>query len=382
MICKLDTETPVHVGNGTTWTANQEYITWEEASGSFVGVLSPEKIYGVVGQRGLEAWCSQITRSITSRTAAPRGNGERGFDMRRFLEGYGLRTGSDYRRVCSRVMVLARDVDSSGALPRAMKCCIRSRGIPYIPGSSLKGALVSALFSRLVHRMPGEEPSRAMQRVTSPDKYGEGRLLNALRVGDACFTPKAVMVTEGGGLNIRTQDGEDYRFTDHSRPMLYESVYSSAGTEVEITLRPPRGFSGGVPSELRDESSLLSAVNAHTQRLLAQEASFWSSYLDGADAGLLSYVEQLEELQAVCGRQVAGESALVRVGSGVGWDFVTGSWLRDEIGWLPGGAKVWDSESMEKLRPHNSVRYSSYPFPKSRRTYSGLLCGFCVLRRV
>ena len=117
-----------------------------------------------------------------------------------------------------------------------------------------------------------------------------------------------------------------------------------------------------MPKALSSVNALLNVINNHTRTLLADEIDIWESKnVDSqSEEKVNSYIEQLKDLLNAANECQGKHSAVMRIGHGSGWRFITGAWTER----LPDN----DFDAIvNKARPGNMKRYADYDFPKSRR---------------
>ena len=367
---RIDTITRCHIGTGTKLIENVDFIS----SKGVVGILSSEKIYALLGDRGVDLWCLAIERK------------------RNLWQDVILTQKPNTRpeEVCSRV--IARYGESCRELSEQ----IASNGTPYIPGSSLKGAIVSALVGtyreqiklpyeiRSKNNIVGEQIFVQPEEKNGRTKYEPtNSLLRLLRVGDAYFKPEHLVAVECYGLNLREQDP----IIDKDTKMLIECLECEATATVDIQLLSAfhdtcRRIMPPLPEAMQSEEQLLVAINNHTKRLLNEELKFWKSqkgrryyHIDSEQEQkefdeYIGYIEALRDLTDEC---QAGSEALLRVGYGSGWRFMTGGWIDDTH-------RQWQ-QVVAAARP-NQYRYDQYDFPKTRRIGAAPPFGFVQLTKL
>lgn len=373
MKCKLTTLTPCHIGSGNILIKDLDFVVDGKGNNRTIGVISSEKIYKVLGEQGIDKWCQAIDRreSIWSVVKTMNPN-ER-------LEN-----------ICSRVAPL------NGAVCTELRAQIASNGVFYIPGSSIKGAIVSAIVGecRSDISLPNDLPKGAVAEQVlvrpTPNHRGEIKYdpknsnLRFLRVGDAYFKNADIAVVECYGLNIREREP----IIDKSTLALVECINYEEETTVDIQLLtklqsicsdavPP------LPHALQSEANLLDAVNAHTKRLLCEELSFWREQenrdyyhidTDEEQEELEYYLGEIKSTLSECNRCQSGSEAIIRVGYGSGWRFMTGGWIDGDDGALNKVASI--------VRPHKGGAYQQYDFPKTRRVGLGTPFGFIKITKI
>ena len=122
-------------------------------------------------------------------------------------------------------------------------------------------------------------------------------------------------------------------------------------------------FVGTIPETLVSIEALFRCLTAHTRSLLEEELNFWQDY----DADELNdYLPQIEELITECDACKDGRSAVLRVGYGSGWNFMTGAWSRRRT-------ELQDPDQWANIlalaRKDRMGRYREYPFIKTRRVF-------------
>lgn len=382
MKCKLETLTPCHIGSGNTLLKNLDFVVAGKGDNEMLGVISAEKIYEVLGEQGVDKWCQAIERN------------ERNESVWRVVETQN--PNAKLSDICSKVAPLSRNENSP--ICQELREHIASNGVLYIPGSSIKGAIVSAIVGEsrdelsLPANIRNKNNNVAEQVLVKPtvNKKGETRYdpknsnLRFLRVSDAYFDNADIAVAECYGLNLRERDS----LIDNKARMLVECINAEQQATVDIQVKTElqEKCSSAVPTlpkAMQSETNLLEAVNSHTKRLLSEELRFWKEQ-ENRDYYQIYTDEEQEELEYYLGyiRYALSESnccksgseAIIRVGYGSGWRFMTGSWIdesRDE----------WDNIAAI-VRGDRDGRYQQYDFPKTRRVGLGTPFGFIKITKI
>lgn len=388
MKCKLTTLTPCHIGSGNTLLRNIEFVV----NGEEVGVISPNKIYALLGEQGVDRWCQAI---------------ERGDNIWNVVKTQNRN--AQLKDICSKVL------DLNGDASNELKEQMATNGTPYIPGSSLKGAIVSAIIGATIHSneeaLPIIKESRreridrktGEKKVGYNDKVGERLFikptmtprgeqhdpknsnLRFLRVGDACFEDYALTSIDCYGLNLR----ERQSIIDKKARALVECINAENDAEVDIQLMVDYHKKCGdivntLPEAMQSEENLLNAINAHTMRLLIDELAFWSEQenrdyyhidTDEEQEELEEcYLDSIREMLGECRACKSGKEAILRVGYGSGWRFMTGRWFDENN-------EMWD-DIISVIRGNNRRKYEQYDFPKTRRVGLGTPFGFVKISKL
>lgn len=349
--CKLSTLTPCHVGSGNILLRNQEFVT----DGNKLGIIDPRKIYGIFGENGIDAWCRAVENQEDIYATLCK-----------------IKPNIQLRTICSRIMSLYGGSDQVTELREQF----RNGGAASIPGSSIKGAIVTAVLAsnpdnrRLALDNIRPSNNRIVDRFfASPEKYNpQSSSLRFLRVKDANFENDSTTVRHCLNLNIRSS--KDNLVDDKVRQYV-ECIYADAPATCEIDLinrqsdyyRDMASIVRKIPEALTSIEALFRCLTAHTRSLLEEELNFWQDY----DADELNdYLPQIKELITECDSCKDGRSAILRVGYGSGWNFMTGAWSR----------RLTESQDPDQwanilalTRKDRMGRYREYPFIKTRRVF-------------
>ncbi len=260
---------------------------------------------------------------------------------------------------------------------------------PYIPGSTIKGAIRSALFNTLMNkrRNLGEhEISNGNNRATAQGLekrlFGEDPnhdILRFLRVGDAYFEKGCTISMELNSLNIVKNGSSVEKSTKSAQ--LVEAItvdeLAEFGMDINLDLWESCISKEKVNGKIEGLSSLenlFSLINKNTLSLIEEELSFWDEDLTNDD--VLDYKARLEEVLETTVACQNGKSCVLRLGHGMGWSFIVGNWAKN--------GEIVNDELWEKIknasRPNNQQYYRDYAFPKTRRVDADMdVLGFVKL---
>lgn len=373
---QLTTVTPVHIGNGNVLHNNIDFVFDKVNGYDYIGVVSPEKVMGLIPQGMMDKWVATI---------------ERGEDIKEFvtrlskdnvtLEDYSLRL-----IYCPQKLELAQGEPMRELIHNGF-------GRAYIPGSSLKGAIRTALFAYFVKEreldidrkidFSGKTNPKFMANKLSGELFGRDPNTDCLRflqVGDAYFEDGCEDVLNMININQR----KTRSFLDKSKHQLVEVVTSEEKSRIfnmkivvsEVLEKLIKDYNSFVIEWNKDESrrrkniierlkitnlnELFSLLNNHTASLIEEEKDIWLEDVD--NDGVTEYIEALDGVLKKVEECKKGE-CVIRVGHASGWRWTTGAWTE----------KILNDENWEKLvnvsRPHNQ-RYDGFMFPKSRRVNS------------
>ena len=265
----------------------------------------------------------------------------------------------------------------SSDVPKRIKAQIKGAMLqPYLPGSSIKGAIRTALLAEWLRGKPGEVtnhlpqqnngPKRAATAITKhifgPDPNKD--LLRALHVGDANFQTDDLCLADIRWLNITIFGGNErakWRNMSNRRNedrwqnatgIFVEALASKAIAKMALQWdgfllddterwRAPRHSIELLPE---DFAGLRTKLNKHAQYILERERSFFEGYRQPL------IVEQFNTL--LRGIQQTDNAAYLRLAWGSGWRGMTGDWL--------------DEQTQEEMRQLYRLGRSE-TFPKTRR---------------
>ena len=249
------------------------------------------------------------------------------------------------------------------------ECLHNGMGLYYIPGSSIKGSIRTAVLSSLAKGMSLDGKIRDRSgRITAQqiEKYFFGKDPNSdvfrfLHVGDAYFTDDCGIATRMVNLNIRHKEN----LMDYSKSQIVEAIGIDHCTTFQVkiadsyyhwvkALKPDSVTA--LPQEMLSLDSLFILINSYTEELVSSEIDKWSEmkgYYEGAE----SYIENMYLILDKIKQCHKGKDCILRMGYGIGWRFITGGWSE--------GLDNFE-EVISAARPKND-QYSEYVFPKSRR---------------
>lgn len=359
---KIETLTPIHIGSGN-FISSSELVSYKDGDDNYIGIIDPEKILGLVGEKHINQWITYIQ------------NGKLITD---FLQKFAPKaTPVDY---------IKRAVLNFGSGSTLKECLHDGRGVPYIPGSSIKGAIRTAVLASMVdvtkelekeidktNPKKTDKNGNPIKRASatsvenslfalSRDKAPNSDFFRFIKIGDAYFEKDCEIALKEINLNIRISQND---LTDKSKAQLVEFIAQEETTEFELKIdKKISDWSArqkstimvkAVPDEIADINMLFYLINCHTKSLLDFEIDYWSNVKQtGAD----DYISRLEEIRDEIDLS-DNKSCVLRIGHGSGWRFITGAWSEQLDNFT--GLVVPCS------RPNNDKKYSEYDFPKSRR---------------
>jgi CRISPR type III-A-associated RAMP protein Csm5 len=352
---KIEILSPVHVGSGNLLQNNTDFVTTSDGENSYIRIVDDRKILELIGVERLNDWLLSIERKENTKEL-----------IKRYAPNSKV---ADYSK--------RRLVDCSTGVKKddTLKECIHSGlGQPYIPGSSIKGAIRTAILASLAERITNKEEKI---KTGKTDRNGnpylsaskiEGELFGKdpnsdifrfIHVGDAYFEKDTEIALRVVNINIR----QGKNLQDNSKPQLVEAI----GIEVTSTLQmkiatdyynwAKANFAnmGKLPFEINSLSNLFLLINNHTQQLVENEIEYWRT-ID--KTGAEDFIDNMSNILSEIKSCEKGNECVLRIGHASGWRFITGGWTEK--------LDNFKNVVIPASRPNN-YKYTEYDFPKSRR---------------
>lgn len=345
---KLETLTSVHIGSGDFLNQGVDFVSRPDD----IYVIDINKVFNLIGEKNVSSWVAMIDSRIPIEKI-----------MEKFAPGTDIKDYSKYH------------IDNFASITKTdtLKTIVRDgRGCPYIPGSSIKGAIRTSILSFLAAK---EDSSYINNNYRKLEKELFGNNPNSdvfrfIRVSDAYFADNgSVIAIKLHSLNIR--DSED-ELHDEKMNQLEEAIRQEEETTFSLNIDSKTydfvkshwnendsrifGQLGSVLDNLRDVPSLFKVINIQTKKLIESEIDLWKNCeKDGAD----DYIINLKDLLETANNCQDGKQCVLRIGHGSGWRFTTGAWTER--------LDDFDYQVVNNSRPKNREYYYEYPFPKTRR---------------
>lgn len=359
---KIKTITPVHIGNGRFLQAKTEYVFGQEN----IGVVDEAKVLELIGEDKIADWVSSI---------------EKGQGLVSFLSGFGIKP--SVQKISGRTLAYQCDRDQARIQASLKEQLLNGQGLPYIPGSSIKGAVRSALFSA--------EIRESGKVINSNDLYDRDRIkgnalekklfgfdpnhdiFRFLQIGDAYFESNSTVAINMVNINIK-QDGAIF---DISKNQLIEAIgkekqanfsmkLNHTGMDSNIKFRSINHF----PDSFASFDSLFQTINNNTQTLIDEEIEFWTEHI--SEGSVKEYIDNLELILKES-NNCSEKECVLRIGHGSGYVFISGNLVNHP-------EYISDDDYaviVNSARPGNMKKYQDYRFPKTRRIDENIdLLGF------
>lgn len=270
----------------------------------------------------------------------------------------------------------------------------------YLPGSSLKGSIQTAFVRKLLQSngLMGDYTNPPFNEYQFNRQYSrqlesatggiQGSLFRFLQVPDIVFSGTDSEILKSRGANYNDYR-EDWAFTggrnNQTLDVWLECIPAAATADFTLTV-PKAIIDAAQGKNLRDMQTALRqsknltdpepffrTLKNHTLRLVTQEIDDLNpgganpkAYIsDHGHEELNLYLDNLIEIEDEL-KALPENQAIIRVGYGSGWRFMTGNWQEDL---LPDTRDRFGNDEWTRLK--SAVRGPRYKdveyFPKSRR---------------
>jgi CRISPR type III-A-associated RAMP protein Csm5 len=388
---QIETLTPVHIGSGEELQGNFEYLHFQDEG--VLGVIDANKILKIIGEdvESINKWVEVIDKQGNLLKDLPQ-----------------LRNASS-DEVAKRIITIfdkAPNVDKNTIKEQTHL----GNHQPTIPGSSLKGAIRTAILTKLIKENPAFvadskqlkdkrgrfNHANIITEYLANDKKEDRRtgktvsrfsankdVMRFLRVSDFYFDTNTTVV-KNTVINLF-----NYGWGEKKQESAYwECIPQHAVTSGNIQI--PQDLLKQVQKnnyitrndfrlEIFEAKRLFKIINKHTLDLVDREVDFWEDNENPLAIG--DYVTHLEHIKQAIGN-CDEDACVIRVGASNGWEFMTGGWANgtDNI-----GDYILEDNTWTDLK--RSLRRGNYPdsvtFPKTRKMIEGgMPLGFVKLSLV
>lgn len=334
---KIYTITPVHIGSGVKLIKNLDFF--EDTFKKLIYIADHQKIFDMVGLENIEKWTKAIenNQDILPIIKAKKP------DVK--LNDLAQRTIPFLQTTALKQQDIALQLHSG-------------TGKPLLPGSSLKGAIRTAIFTEIIwedtiwsdinklfeykfnYKTKTSEPKVNDKKIIE-HTFGkpEDNFMKFLRVGDAHF--EQTVLAE---VWIANKKGEEWRFNVKGKPNIVQQVECIAAYQkATIQIQWPNElliFSNDKLKNLVEanyakhinhlkflDRLLFKVLNNHTLRLIENEIYLMNKHYDDI---LQNYLQKLEQLNEQIKNAKPNECYL-RLGFATGYLNMTGDWLEEEF---------------------------------------------------
>ena len=364
---KVQTLSQIHVGSGVFLQKGNDFIVVSKNGDSDIYVIDPNKLGEIIGtdQATIDEWVVRIENGTAADYIEMRTKGH---------------SPKEYAK--RKITNFANFDDTQGTLK---ECLHDGMGRPYIPGSSIKGAIRTAVVAALARNKGNDYLTQKLAKIFQEWNKGKQNkmlsdfeknfmgnnpnsdLFRFITVGDAFFDKNSGVAVKQINLNIRERES----LIDKRMQQVVEAIGVDEKSSFALKIDKERfeivknarhkDLEGlpALPEELTDIPHLFALINQHTKQLVEDEIRIWSEDY-GDFKGQNNYIESMEEILGSI-NACRQNQCVLRLGQAIGWRFITGAWteMLDE--------DFFYNNIVPSARPGNDRKYSSYVFPKSRR---------------
>ncbi len=347
MKANILTLTPVHIGSGIEIQPDFEYIYFEKQN--LVAVLDYKKVLDILGEENLPQWVSCIQNKKP---------------LLQLLE--------TRKKKLKPEDISQHLIKANNTLNKPIRTHLRSKvnNCSILPGSSIKGALRTALFSHLalnnhrwlkdIRNLRQKRNNRFYWKGENLEKKFFGRspnydIFRLLRPGDFHFG----LPTSACIIRCVNKYKNEFKIKNELTQVV-ETIPDGVSADAYWSVNKALLSNGSnIFNEnvkyFEDVNQLFKVVNSHTKRLVEDEIDFWSNSANYPTC-IEDYVDEMQKIDTYISEVKDGECVL-RLGWGSGFRFMTGDWH---------GEMIDDDYDLlvKTLRPKHPANIM---FPKSMR---------------
>jgi CRISPR-associated protein Csm5 len=351
----IETLTPVHVGSGKIFKNTLDCLDFPQET--VWAILDENKAMKLIGEKQLNQWVSCIE------------NGKSVLDLIKTRKPKLI--ASD---VAQRVLEKANSSHDAMDTHEIREQIHTHNSIPYLPGSSIKGSMRTALFNSELLK----KGSVLQQEITNfKGKFSDKNIsqkmmgkdpnhdpLRFLQITDVHFHKTKAWVT--GSYN--NNHWEKKRFKQWTEAIDAKQIafgkLTVGGVRFDaLKYNKNAEFKFKNLEDLSSEKSLFSCINAYSLQQIQNEINWAESKGNFQDsASTENYIDNLYILKNKI-EALAETECILRMGYGTGLNNMTGGWQQ----------KIMSKElySNWKLKTIKSSNYIDLDFPKTRRMLEG-----------
>lgn len=373
----VETLTPLHIGSGRILQSNTEYLYFQDSK--TISIIDERKILNIIGEENIEQWINIIEKGESLLT----------YLKKRIPDLLPYQTDK-------RLLKVKGGTNPSTGNSGIREHLFSGNGQALLAGSSLKGAIRTAIFNQAILKKPYHAKqlkdfkeidyrNKVKYKGVQLEKKYFGNdpnhdIFRLLRIGDAHFENTECILSET--LN---QTGRGYEMK-HSVKQHIECIPAKQKTICriqipddlirEIKKRTQVSGQMGTIESVKDINIVFSQIKSHTNQLLENEISKYETLHLPNEAN--EYVETLKEIQSISS-MLSDDECIIRVGFGTGYLNMTGGWAIEQWKNIP---NIMYEEEMNYLGTavRKNDRYNTFDLPKSRKmALGGIPLGYIKL---
>lgn len=371
----IKTLTPIHIGNGRVLNKNIDYVYFSnnQSQQKILAVLDINKIAQKIDASKMPNWISCILKKE---------------DILKLIfpnKQHNNISLTDVQSISHRIIQVK---DSSENRSQFYEHIYNAQLQPYIPGSSLKGAITTAILANLFRKESEIVNQNLFRKQNGTDNLNlnssqlielvsgdqkNTQMFRFLQITDATFeNTQVMMINAYSQSNSGWENYENISQWTECIPSnqvakcrirtlddITSSYHSESKKEIEQILHKNHIY-------IKDYKALVKEINTHTKHLLEKEIQIMKEQDEACLANYIDNLErQMEELE-----KCQENECILRLGKYMGYQFITGGWIEDIV----------KDEKEIYFEVRKNRNYKEYIMPKTRRfTKEGAPLGFIKL---
>lgn len=374
----IETITPLHIGSGRTLQRNTEYLYFNESK--TVSIIDERKVLKIIGDENIDKWVTII---------------EKGESLLDYLKQRSPTKSISPSQTDKRLLKVKGDSNPTSGRSGIREQLFSGNGQPILPGSSLKGAVRTAILNQAILKN-----SSFANRINDFKEVYNGRvkykgvqlekkylggdpnhdIFRLLRIGDTHFNQTecilAETLNEEGGVQKIKQSVQQHIECIPANQSALCGVQIPQDLIREIKKRPSElSLMKGIDS-FESIPAIFTQIKAHSKKHIEQEIKKYELLNLPKQAD--SYVETLKDISESC-QNLSENQCILRVGFGTGYLSMTGGWAEEQWKSIP---NIDYKKEMNDLATavRKNDRYNGMALPKSRKiVMGGIPLGFVKL---
>ncbi|MCL6524695.1 MAG: type III-A CRISPR-associated RAMP protein Csm5 [Thermoflavifilum sp.] len=354
---EIQTLTPVHIGSGQILKKNVDFIFYSNIHNYPIAIIDDSKFLAIIGEEKINKWLHCIEEKKDLRSEFSRELAKISLDQ-----------------IAKRIIYSMTNPGRNELYEHIHNASLK----PYIPGSSLKGAIRTALLSYLFRTEPSFFKKNFVLGMMKEKKYqklnrklithfvaddeivqNNKDIFRFLHVGDAIFDQtKAIFITTYSKSKIGWELKDNLSQWTECIPDGLSSHLRINFAKQIIEANKDKQIQELIKENIGKNyvylysSQLFQIINKHTHQLLKKELDFVKH--EEIDDYYREQLQRILDQVADCKQN----ECILRVGKHNGYLFTTGGWQKELI----------DKPEYDNLINSISKRnYDNLPFPKTRR---------------
>ncbi|MCU7496194.1 MAG: type III-A CRISPR-associated RAMP protein Csm5 [Ignavibacteria bacterium] len=256
--------------------------------------------------------------------------------------------------------------------------------LPYLPGSSIKGALRTILFKCFLMGMDKEDRCRLLESINPKNKESADKeitkkifgnlpnnnFMRILQIGDAMFEEGSMELFKIYIMNMTDSSKPCFAWKNVRRklntlspndatPVHAEMLQAGSAANFSIKIEnflfenPQAIAELGFASRKLTIENLSEEVNRYSREMLESELKFFQSFKNPLLRHLEAELARIMETIPPENSEQSKKEMVLRLGWGTGWKSMTGNWI--------------DEQSLKIIRPDMQLGRAGMPFPKTRK---------------